>query len=80
MKVSPTKELCIGGLLAPLGMTADVIPLGPRIKCGNCQKPMVRNANGFECRRPDCGKGYLRAKGGMKITQRDGVTILESKD
>jgi len=66
--------------LVSLSMPGDVIPLGPRVLCGICEKPMLPVAKGFQCKEPGCGEGFLRAERGIRVYREKNTLIFESGD
>lgn len=51
---------------------------GPKVKCGICEKPMVRVDKGFECKESDCGEGFLRCARGIRVYREKDTLIFES--
>jgi len=41
---------------------------------------MVREGNGFQCKEPDCGEGYLRAERGIRVYRDKDKLIFESAE
>jgi hypothetical protein len=41
---------------------------------------MARDGNGFQCKEPDCGEGYLRAERGIRVYRDKNTLIFEAGD
>jgi len=58
----------------------DVVPLHPTVlRCSRCEAPLRREEDGnYRC--PDCGHGSITSPTGVRVTRRDGCTVIEPDD
>ena len=51
------------------------------VRCPACEKRLAydQESNSLECRTEGCGEGYLRSDDKMKITIKEGYTLIETR-